>query len=146
MFHANTFLFIYWSISQRYIKPISIIIYHPYMVVYLSVPYTNNKSGNFTCLYHTPIINQGTSKKCIIIIIKSWTYQRGNQNTVNQRRTDKYNDQKKEKRTNEQTMIYKTLQRKLKIDQHELHIKQRMNPKSVSSSCSINVTIVTKKW
>jgi hypothetical protein len=36
------------------------------------------------------------------------------------------NDQKK-KRTERQTMIYKTLQRKLKIEQHESHQKLRVN-------------------
>ena len=33
----------------------------------------------------------------------------------------------KEKRTKGQTTIYKTLHRKLKIDQHEYHKKQGMN-------------------
>ena len=45
--------------------------------------------------------------------------------SVNRRRTD--NTMAKRKRTQGQTMIYKALHRKLKIESHELHLNPRVN-------------------
>jgi hypothetical protein len=48
----------------------------------------------------------------------------------------------KRKRTKQQTTIYKTLHRKLKIEQHEPHLKPEVNWcfGRVSSSCSTGIT------
>ena len=54
-------------------------------------------------------------------------------------------DNRKDKRTELQTRIYKTLQRKLKVEQHEPHIKSEVNSndqKAVSSTRC--VTLGTK--
>ena len=51
----------------------------------------------------------------------------------------------KRKETNRQTMIYKALHRKLKIEQHELYKTHRVNPRfcrslSTSETCRVTVT------
>ena len=51
-------------------------------------------------------------------IKRIWRYQRGNQNSYIEGQTIQW---PKEKGTKGQTMIYKTLSRKLKIEQHEPH-------------------------
>ena len=53
---------------------------------------------------------------------KSLTIPKGKAESVNRRRTD--NTTAKRKSTNEQKKIYNTLHRKLKIEQHEPHLKQ----------------------
>ena len=53
-----------------------------------------------------------------------WTKEKGQTNTMTKRRrTD--NTMDKRKRTKGRAMIYKTLHRKIKIQQYELHIKSR---------------------
>ena len=55
---------------------------------------------------------------------KSLKMSKGSSEAVN-RRTD--STMPKRKRTKTQTSIYKTLHRKLKIEQYELHLKPRVN-------------------
>ena len=55
-----------------------------------------------------------------IIVRRVWRYQKGHQKPeIKEEQTIQiYNDKKKKKRTKGQRMIYKTLHRKLKIEQH----------------------------
>ena len=50
---------------------------------------------------------------------------KGKSEYVNRRRTD--NTIAKRKRAKKKTMIYKILYRKLKVEQHEHHLKSRVN-------------------
>jgi hypothetical protein len=60
-------------------------------------------------------------------IKKSLRIPKGSSEAVNQRSDNTMAKSKKNKRTNNETVIYKTLDRKLKIKQHEPHKKQKVN-------------------
>jgi hypothetical protein len=62
---------------------------------------------------------------CIMFAKKSLKMSKVSSEAVNRRRTD--STMPKRKRTKTQTSIYKTLHRKLKIEQYELHLKPRVN-------------------